>query len=78
MGLASLILGIFACLFALLPVFGPLITVPLAGIALPLSITVLKRNRKRQKRGERGVALAGLIFAVSSLPIMVIRTVSLW
>ena len=78
MGLAGVILGVLACLFALLPVYGPLITVPLAVAGIALSAIFLTRARKKKDRKGCKVARIGLILSIVSLPVMVINTVSRW
>ena len=78
MGLAGVILGIFACMFALLPIFGPLITVPLAGTGIALSAISLTRTRDGKTQRGRNVARIGLILSIISLPVMVINTVARW
>ena len=72
MHIAGLVLGVIACLFALLPLFGPFIAVPAGTAGALLSANALSRARGRR------TALFGLTFSAAALPIMVIRTISLW
>lgn len=78
MRLVGVILGALACLFALVPVYGPLVTVPLAVTGIALSGTSLTQARKKKDRKGCKVARIGLILSIISLPVMVINTVSRW
>ena len=78
MSLAGVILGILACLFALIPVYGFLFTVPLVGAGTALSITSLKRAQKQKDRKVCKVARIGLVLSIIALLVMVINTVSRW
>ena len=78
MVLMGIILGVLACLFALVPLYGPLITIPLAAVGIALSATSLTRARKKKDQKGCKVARIGLILSITSLPVMVINTVSRW
>lgn len=75
MEIASLIFGILALLFALVPVYGPLIATP----AIVLGIVTANLARKGAKDGQAGrPAKAGLILSVGSIVVMVVNTVGRW
>ena len=78
MKLVGVILGTLACLFALVPVYGPLVAAPLAVAGIALSATSLTQARKKKDRKGCKVARIGLVLSIISLPIMVINTVSRW
>ena len=76
MGLAGLVLGILAFLAALVPIFGPLITVPAATAGIIFS--AIARNKNKQRGNASKVALTGLLLSIVSLPVMVVNTVARW
>ena len=64
MGIAGMILGIMAIMFAWIPIIG-FISIPLVIIGLPLSIFGLLRSRSR-RRGI-GMAVTGLVTNTAAL-----------
>lgn len=69
MAIASMILGIIAIVFAIIPLFGTFIAVPCIGVGLPLGgVSFYQHN----KRGDgKGFAIAGLATNIVAL-VMVI------
>ena len=76
MNIASLIVGILAVLFALIPLYGPLIATPLIIIGITLSIRARHRNKQNGKDGH--LASVGLMLSAGAIPTMVINTVLRW
>ena len=60
MGIAGMILGILAVVFAIIPIFGWIIAIPCLLLGLPLSIIGLIQNRRRGH--GYGMAIAGIIY----------------
>ena len=59
MGIAGMILGILAVVFAIIPIFGWIISIPCVLVGLPLSIIGLIQNRRRGQ--GYGMAIAGIV-----------------
>ena len=59
MATAGLILSILASIFALIPVFGPFITIPLVIIGLPISIIAHSKS-KTDKKEDKTTAKAAI------------------
>ena len=73
--MASLIFGILSLLFALVPLWGPLLATPSIVIGITISISVLKTTKDdRVNRPAR----AGLILSIGAIAVMIINTVGRW
>ena len=72
----GLVIGILAVLFALVPVYGPLVATPLIVAGIALSGSSLRAGKKKGK--DRRLLRAGLLLSVSAIPIMIINTVIRW
>ena len=68
MGIAGMILGILAVVFAIIPIFGWIISIPCVLVGLPLSIIGLIQNRRRGQ--GYGMAIAGIV--TNSLAVIVV------
>ena len=68
MGIAGMMLGILAVVFAIIPIFGWIISIPCLLLGLPLSIIGLIQNRRRGQ--GYGMAITGII--TNSLAVVVV------
>ena len=75
MGIAGMVLGTVAVVFAFIPVFGAFITLPCIAVGLPLSAIAFFRNR-RQGRGV-GMAIAGIATNIAAIVIAVVWLVAI-
>ena len=73
MGIAGMVLGILAVIFAVIPIFGWIISIPCLMVGLPLSIIGFTQNRKRG-RGY-GMAIAGIITNIVAIAVVVLWVV---
>ena len=76
MNIASLVVGILAVLFALVPVYGPLIATPLIITGIILSLVVRRKNKRDGKDGR--LAWAALLLSAGAIPVMILNTVLRW
>ncbi|MYB40419.1 hypothetical protein F4X86_04105 [Candidatus Saccharibacteria bacterium] len=65
-----------AFLASLVPIFGPLITVPSAAAGISLSAVACGKSKQRGNPSK--IALTGLLLSITSLPVMVVNTVIRW
>ncbi len=65
LALTGLILGILACLSALIPLIGTPGAVIMAIIGIPLAAIGLTKSLKRPNKEGRGLALSGLILCAT-------------
>jgi hypothetical protein len=72
LGIAALVLGILAILFAFIPIVG-IASYPLAIVGVVLGLVGL--GRVRTGRSSRGITLAGLIASVLGLVLVIVSTV---
>ena len=70
MGVAGMVLGIIAVIFAFIPVFGAFIAFPCLVVGLPLSGVAIYQGRKRGT--GIGMAVAGLTTCIVALVITVV------
>ena len=70
MGIAGMILGILAVVFAVIPIIGWIISIPCLMVGLPLSIIGFSQNRKRG-RGY-GMAIAGIITNIVAIAVVIL------
>ena len=78
MATAGLILSILASLFALIPVFGPFVAIPLVIISLPISIIAHSKSKtgKKEDKTTAKVAIWLNIIAVAIVIAWIIFIVS--
>ena len=75
MGIAGMVLGTVAVVFAFIPVFGAFIALPCIAVGLPLSAIAFFRNR-RQGQGV-GMAIAGMATNIAAIVIAVVWLVAI-
>lgn len=76
LAIAGLILGIIACLFAFIPIFGAPMTTLLVLTGMPLSGVALAKSRKVKVDGK-GLAIAGLVVQVVAIFIMIFWVITI-
>ena len=72
MGIAGMILGILAVVFAIIPIFGWIIAIPCLLLGLPLSIIGLIQNRRRDQ--GYGMAIAGIVTNCLAVVVIILWT----
>ena len=71
LGVAGLVLGILACCFAFIPVFGAPMAILLILIGIPMSAVALNKSSKAGGSGK-GIAVAGLVLQIAAIVIMIL------
>ncbi len=71
MGIAGMVLGIVAIVFAFILLIGPFISIPCIAVGLPLSAVAFFRDRA-SGRGY-GMAVAGIVTNVVAIVIALVR-----
>ncbi len=70
MSIAGMVLGILAVVFAVIPIFGWIISIPCLLVGLPLSIIGLTQNRKHGQ--GYGMSLAGIVTNVLAIVVVIL------